>query len=173
MIEHPPHPRLGLEQRAQQEEGLDGIVRGLERAAHVHGHLGARAGMQQHDVVPVVAGEEEGLAHDALVGAREGAQAGGVPGAEDVREGAVDGAEVGEQLRLVPRGRADGQVERARRADALLHQVRERPAAADVGRVGGRGVGCRGGVVDQVVHVHVGVGGGGGQGEEDGEEGVL
>lgn len=68
---------------------------------------------------------------------------------------------------------AERHVERARAADGFLHEVGERPAAADVGRVGGVVRGDGGRVGDEVVDADVCVRGRGGEGEEDGEEGVL
>lgn len=121
----------------------------------------------------IVTRQEQRLAHDALVRLGEEGHGGVVPGAEDVREGAEDGAEVGEQLALLARRGGDGQVEGARRADGLLDQVGERPAAADVGRVGRVRVRDGARVVDQVVDVDVGVRGRGRQGEQHREEGVL
>ena len=116
----------------------------------------------------IIAAEEQRLAHDTLVALREQRERVRVPGAEDVGKGAVDGAEVGDELGLVARRRADGDVERARGADGFLHQVGEGPGAADVGRVRWV-VGGDGGVVfDEVVYADVGVGGAWGEGEEDG-----
>ena len=45
--------------------------------------------------MPIIAREKQRLADDALVGPGQGAQRHDVPGAEDVREGAADGAGAG------------------------------------------------------------------------------
>lgn len=75
---------------------------------------------------------------------------------------------------------ADGHVEAAWGANRLLHEVGERPGAADVGGVGGivrEGAvvgGVRlGGLVEQIVDVDVGVCRVRWKAEQDGEEGVL
>lgn len=61
MVEHPPDCSLALEDGIEQKEGINGVVRGLKRASHIDGHVRARAGVQEHHVMEVVAIEEEGL----------------------------------------------------------------------------------------------------------------
>lgn len=61
MVEDPPHLGLALQQGVEQEEGVYGVVGGLERGPDVDGNVGAGAGVQEHYVVEVVAVEEEGL----------------------------------------------------------------------------------------------------------------
>lgn len=121
----------------------------------------------------VVTREEQRLPYDALIRETQKADGARVPRAEDVRERAVHGAEVGDELALLPRRGRDRQVQRPRRADRFLHQVRERPAAADVRRVGRVVLGDARAVVYEVLDVDVGVCRAGREREQDGEECVL
>lgn len=113
------------------------------------------------------------MSHEALVGLRKVCKGGGVPAAELVGETAVHGAEGGEEGGFLAGRRGDRETEGARGADGLLDEVGERPAAADVGGVGGRGAGDGRSVVNEVSDGDVGVGCAWGEGEEDCEEGVL
>lgn len=173
VVEDPPDPCLVVEEGEEDKEGGDGLVRGLEGAADVDGHVGALRGMHEHEVVVVVRAQEERLPHDALVAAGELRDAVLVPGAEDVGERPVHGAEVGHELGLLPLRRADGQVERSRATYRLLHQVRQHPRSLDVGRVGRVRVGDVIGVFREVFYPHVGVRGTRGQGQKHGQEGIL
>lgn len=173
MVEDPPYPRLVVEEGEEDEEGGDGLVRGLEGAADVDGHVGALGGVHEHEVVVVVGAQEERLPHDALVAAGELRDAVLVPGAEDVGERPIHGAEVGHELGLLPLRRADGQVERPRAAYRLLHQVRQHPRSLNVGRVGRVRVGDVVGVFRKVFYPHVGVRGARRQGQKHGQEGIL
>lgn len=121
MVEDPPDPRLGIEEGEEDEEGRDGLVRSLEGAADVNGHIGALRGVHEHEVVIVVGAEEERLPYDALVAAGQLRDTVLVPGAEDVRERPIYGAEVGHQLGFLPLRRADGQVKRSRATYRLLY----------------------------------------------------
>jgi hypothetical protein len=114
--------------------------------------------MHKHEVMKVIAAQKEGLPHNAFIALCELREGFGVPGAENVRKGAVYGAEVGDKFGLVADSGADGDVKGARAADAFLDEVGEGPGAADVGGVGGV-VACDGGVVfDEVVDADVRVG---------------
>jgi len=148
-------------------------MRRLQCALDVHADFRTLRTVQQHDVVPVVARQEQRLAHKALVRGRERDQRRPVERAEVVGEAAIYGAEARQKCRFLARRRGDGQTQAARGANAVLHEVRERPAAADVGCVCGGGRGDGGGVVDEVSDADVRVGCAWGEGEEDGEEGVL
>ena len=121
MVEDPPHPRLGVEQREQDEEGGNGLVGRLESAADVDRHVGALGRVDEHEVMVVIGAEEQRLPHDALVVVGELGDGVRVPRAEDVWERPVHGAKVGHELGLLPLRRADGQVERSRAAYRLLH----------------------------------------------------
>lgn len=61
VVEDPPDGGLALDDGVEEEEGVDGVVGGLERAADVDGDVGAAAGVEEHEVVEVVAVEEESL----------------------------------------------------------------------------------------------------------------
>lgn len=173
VVKNPPHASLGLEEREEHKKGADGIVRCLERAASVDRHIGTLRRMNQHEVVKVVAREEERLAHNALVGLRHARQAVGVPGPEDVGEGSVHGAKVGNQLGLVAPGATDGKIERAWRAYRLLHEVGQRPRAPNVRSVGWVTAGDGASVVVEVVHRHIRVCGRRRQRKEHRQKGVL
>ena len=91
----------------------------------------------------VVGSQEESLPHESRVRDGEGRERFRGPGAEDVGERAVDGAEIGEQFYFMPGGGAEGEVEGAGGADCFLHKVGEGPAASYVCCV------CRIGVCDR------------------------
>lgn len=180
MTKHPPCLGFLLKQGVQHEERIQRLVRCLQRPAHIHRHLGALARMHQHQIMEVIARQKQRLPHGATVSLRERRERLCVPGAEDIWERAVDGAKVGDELGLMARRRADGHVQAARRANGLLHEVGQRPGAADVGRVGGvvrddaaGGGVARGGLVKEVVDVDVCVRRVGRQAEQHGEERVL
>jgi hypothetical protein len=84
--ENPPHPCFRLKQAEEYEERRDGIVSSLECSSHVHGHLRALRCVYEHEVVEVVACQEECLSHHALVILRKYCQAFWVPRPEHIRE---------------------------------------------------------------------------------------
>jgi hypothetical protein len=146
---------------------LDGDALTLDAAAAT----GSTEAAAEEEVV--VARQKQRLPYDAGLHLCERGQAPRGAAPKHVREAAVHGAKVAQQLRLVALRRAQRRAERARRADCHLYQVGERPRAAHVRQVHRVRHGNRLGVVGERVDRHVRVRGVGRQREQDGEKGVL
>lgn len=67
MIENPPDACLDFKQSEKEKEGSDGIMRRLQCPTNIDRDVRAFRSVNQHQVMEVVAGQEQRLAHNPLI----------------------------------------------------------------------------------------------------------